>query len=51
LSEIYEPPTEQRTMKDRKGMSRQEEIIEEAVQRTQNRETPYRWRGQNTRRR
>jgi type IV secretory pathway VirB4 component len=35
LSEIFEPPTEQRPMKDRKGMARQEEIIEEAVKRTQ----------------
>ncbi len=35
MSEIFEPPTEQRPMKDRKGMARQEEIIEEAVKRTQ----------------
>ncbi len=35
LSEIFEPPTEQRPMKDRKGLTRQEEIIEEAVKRTE----------------
>ncbi len=35
LSEIFEPPTEQKPMKDRKGLSKQEEIIEEAVKRTQ----------------
>lgn len=35
LSEIFEPPTEQRPMKDRKGLTRQEEIIEEAVRRTE----------------
>jgi len=39
LSEIYEPPTEQRPMKNGKEMAKQEEIIEEAVRRTQGQRT------------
>jgi hypothetical protein len=39
LSEIYEPPTEQRPMKNGKEMAKQEEIIEEAVKRTQGQRT------------
>jgi hypothetical protein len=42
LSEIYEPPTEQRPMKNGKEMAKQEEIIEEAVKRTQGQRTTIR---------